>query len=156
MGRLNSNPCCHLAGACRRDAAPGSMRFGRGMLFVIAALMVLRATVAHAADSFPLSYSGRLTQSSGAPVEGPVDIELKFFAAETEGTQLGDTYPFTGVTLQNGIFTLSLQLTPKEAQTILGSGSEPVYIEVIAAGRVYPRQRFSVVPFALRLSLIHI
>jgi|GEM_PF-3059892 len=127
------------------------IRFAKSVvrLFALVAT-IFTPQAALAADGFPLSYSGRLTQSSGAPLEGPADIELRFYSAETDGIPLGDPYAFSSVALQNGVFTLSVQLTTKDAVTILGNGSEPVYAEVTAGGRIYPRQRFSFVPYALR------
>jgi hypothetical protein len=35
--------------------------------------------------------------------------------------------------------------------TLLGDGAKPLFIEIVTFGKVYPRQRFSYVPLALRV-----
>jgi hypothetical protein len=49
------------------------------------------------------------------------------------------------------VLTLNFDLSVAEIEVIFGDGSQPIYIELTAAGRVYPRQRFSFVPYALRI-----
>ncbi|MCX6107338.1 MAG: hypothetical protein NTY08_16045 [Proteobacteria bacterium] len=105
---------------------------------------------AHAAP-FSVSYSGRLTQSSGAPVDGPVDISVKFWNAAVSGNTLTAPVEFTAVDLNSGVFSLPLELSSEQVQQIFGDVSSPVYIEITAAGKTYPRQQYSFVPLALRI-----
>jgi hypothetical protein len=55
------------------------------------------------------------------------------------------------VDLNSGIFSLPLELSAEQVQQIFGDVSSPVYIEITAAGKTYPRQQYSFVPLALRI-----
>ena len=103
------------------------------------------------ASTFPLSYAARLTQSSGAPIEGPLDIEAKFYLTDVGGSPRGRVFSFSDIQLSQGVLTLNFDLSVAEIEIIFGDGSQPIYIELTAAGRIYPRQRFSFVPYALRI-----
>ena len=105
------------------------------------------------AAPFSVSYSGRLTQSTGAPADGPVDISVKFWNAAVSGNTLTAPVEFTAVDLNSGIFSLPLELSAEQVQQIFGDVSSPVFIEITAAGKTYPRQQYSYVPYALRVPL---
>ena len=80
------------------------------MAFVIAAWLAVAPTVQ--ADPLHLSYGGRLTDSSGAPLAGPVDLSFSFFAAETGGAPLGPGPVVQKATpLSDGVFQADLALT---------------------------------------------
>jgi len=101
--------------------------------------------------TFPMSYSGRLTLPSGEPLSGPVDIDLRFWSAESGGTELGAPFQYQAVQLNQGLFQLRLPFTSIHADEILGDLSEPVFVEVTARGVTYPRQELRFVPLALRV-----
>jgi len=103
------------------------------------------------AASFSISYSGRLTRSDGSPLEGPVSIQVKFWNAPTDGTQIGQTLDYSGINLSSGVFALDLVFTPDQVAAVFGDGSSTVYIEITSQNVTYPRQQFSYVPFALRV-----
>lgn len=104
------------------------------------------------ATTITMSYSGRLTQPNGAPLEGTVPMEAKFWSQGIEGTQRGPTIDFPAVQLINGIFLIDLVFSSDEAALMFGGGGDdPVFIEISAGGKVYPRQKFSYVPYALRI-----
>ncbi|MCX6106752.1 MAG: hypothetical protein NTY08_13065 [Proteobacteria bacterium] len=103
------------------------------------------------AATFSVSYSGRLTQSTGAPVDGPVDISVKFWNASVSGNTLTAPVELTAVDLNSGVFSLPLELSADQVQQIFGDGVSPVFIEITAAGKTYPRQQYSFVPLALRI-----
>ncbi len=105
----------------------------------------------HAYAVSPLSYSGRLTLDSGKPVDGPVDLIVKFFTSDTGGGQIGSDLILSGVGLVDGVFQVELNLSQSDLTAILGNGSNATYIEVSHGGTVYPRQRFMAVPYALRV-----
>ena len=110
------------------------------------------STVAKAQGTkYPLSYSARLTGSSGAPVEGPLDVELRFWTEATGGTQLADTFEYQGVALSQGVLQLRVLATSSQIEKIFGDGSATVFAEITAGGKTYPRQEFSFIPLALRL-----
>ena len=101
--------------------------------------------------NFSLSYSGRLTQADGAPVAGPVDVTVKFWSAATAGNPLTTPIELPSTALNEGMFTLSLDLNPPQVSAVFGQGTDPVFIEITAAGKTYPRQQYSYVPYALRV-----
>ena len=61
---------------------------------------------------YSLSYSGRLTQADGAPVSGPVDVTVKFWSAPDAGNTLGTPIELTNIALNQGVFTIPLDLNP--------------------------------------------
>ncbi|MBM4253545.1 MAG: hypothetical protein FJ146_16375, partial [Deltaproteobacteria bacterium] len=119
------------------------------------ALLMLGLLFTHesvaAASYFPLVYAARLTNANGSPIDGPLDIDVRFYTAETGGTQLGQNYPYTGVFPTNGVISLNINLMSSQVEAIFGDGSEPVFIEITAGGKTYPRQKYSYVPLALRV-----
>jgi hypothetical protein len=55
--------------------------------------------------TFPMSYSGRLTSATDAPLLGPCDLTIKVCDAQVDGTQRGRTFTFTDVVLEQGVAT---------------------------------------------------
>ena len=103
---------------------------------------------------YNLSYSGRITQTNGSPLSGPVDLEIKFFDAETDGNQLGATLVYGGTVLVDGIFQIEIPLTTAQFHTIFPSSAR-TWIELKDTGndRTYPRQRYFTVPYALKVPI---
>jgi len=121
---------------------------------VLAALISIGMTTAaqaQGAGSLPMTYSGRLTESSGAPKVGPVAMEATFWTAEFDGTKLGQTFEFASVFLSQGVFTLYFPFMATQVQEIFRDGSEPVYIEISTGDKTYPRQKFNYIPLAMRV-----
>ncbi|MEN9836049.1 MAG: hypothetical protein RL011_2242, partial [Pseudomonadota bacterium] len=100
--------------------------------------------------TYPLSYSGRLTLPGGEPMQGPVDIELRFWDAATDGNALSRPFKTGGVTLNQGVFQLRIQVTDAEVEEVFGDGTKTVYVEITAKDIKYPRQEFTYVPLAFR------
>jgi hypothetical protein len=103
------------------------------------------------AHGLELGYGGRLADSSGAPLIGPVDITLRFYGSATGSDQVGASRTFTGVPLHDGVFQLTVSLEPADESAIFQDGTAAVYVEIEAAGARYPRQRYMHVPLALRV-----
>ena len=103
---------------------------------------------AHAAE---LGYGGRLTESSGAPVEGPVSMAVRFYTTVTGGAPVGPILEYPETPLVDGIFQLTLSLNDLQMSQVFGAGDHSVYVEVAAQGKTYPRQKFLAVPYALRI-----
>ena len=123
----------------------------RAVMISLAFLASLAGPTA-VADEFALNYSGRLTDSIGAPVQGPVDLTCEFFDAPINGNQLSVTKTFTAVPLVDGIFQVNLQLTPAERSTIFPGGLTTwIELQDSTNQKIYPRQSFSAVPLALRV-----
>jgi hypothetical protein len=116
--------------------------------------LVLTACVicasASPAATFDLRYGGRLADSSGAPVAGPVDLTFRFYRDTSGGAALV-TLQVPGVSLEDGVFNAPIRLTPDDADKLFEDGDRPIYIEVESQGQTYPRQMFSYVPLALRV-----
>jgi hypothetical protein len=111
----------------------------------------MQQTALAQSGSYPLSYSGRLTQADGAPLSGPVDVTVKFWNAAEVGSTLTAPLELTNTPLNQGVFTLPLELSPAQVTAVFGQGTDPVFIEITAAGKTYPRQQYSFVPLALRI-----
>ncbi|MEN9834310.1 MAG: hypothetical protein RL011_503, partial [Pseudomonadota bacterium] len=116
-------------------------------------LVVSSGVVRAESPTFPLTYSARLSQGNGAPVEGPLDIDAQFYGVESGGSPRGRVFNFPSTALAQGMLSLHFDLGAAEIKSIFGDGSEPVYVELTAAGKAYPRQRFSFVPYALRIPI---
>jgi hypothetical protein len=108
-----------------------------------------------AAAPSTLTIAERLTDAFGEPLAGPVDLEVSFYDAADGGQRLGASpYAFAGVELAQGAF---------EVEVVVGSGlaalfpdpATPTWIEVTdrTHGRTYPRQRLSLAPYALKVSV---
>ncbi|MCX6106075.1 MAG: hypothetical protein NTY08_09620, partial [Proteobacteria bacterium] len=100
------------------------------------------------------NYTGRLTQSNGAPLPGPVDLQINFYNTLTDGTPLGSSpYFFAAVTLDEGGFQIQIPLSGTDINAIFPDANAETFIEVTNATdrKTYPRQRFSLVPYALKV-----
>ncbi|MGZ3788078.1 MAG: tail fiber domain-containing protein [Bacteriovorax sp.] len=109
-------------------------------------------TNSHASDS--LSYSGRLVQTNGAPVAGPVDliVELSYTNAPTA---ILCSQSFTGVTLSNGVFHLKLDLacgtngTLADVLTLVPANeSAAIRVTDVTHAKTYSFQAMHSMPFA--------
>lgn len=118
---------------------------------IIGFLVCLSATSA-LGQSVPMQIGGRITDATGVPPAGPVDLEIKFFDQSSGGKQLGNHVAINGVSLNQGVFQAPIDLSESEKTAIFGSG-KPVYMEVTDAtnGRTFPRQLFGAVPYAMRI-----
>jgi len=125
--------------------------FAAGILLAAILLPAGSSSHAQALGSLPMTYSGRLTESSGAPKEGPVEVVATFWTAEFDGTQLGQNFEFPAVPLNQGVFSLYFPFLASQVQDIFRDGSEPVFIEIAASGKTYPRQKFNFIPLAMRI-----
>jgi hypothetical protein len=83
---------------------------------------------AHAA---PVSYGGRLVDIAGAPLSGPLTLEVRLYAAGDASSPVWTTL-VEGVELTSGVF----QLTLEPPLSVLGSSSAPAWIELhdVASG----------------------
>lgn len=123
----------------------------RQIWFALAVVM-LTASLAQAVP-YEFNYSGRITETSGKPVDGPIDIKISFYHQETGGSSTVYVPPFSGVALDEGVFNVTITtLTAADYHQIF-SDSSSVYVEVtdLTNSVTYPRQRFSVVPYALKV-----
>jgi hypothetical protein len=71
----------------------------------LALILTLYATSVQA-QSTAFTYQGRLNDS-GTPANGPYDMQFSLFDAPVSGNQIGTTLLHTGVTVTNGVFTVT-------------------------------------------------
>jgi|GEM_PF-2144065 len=122
------------------------------MTLVCAAAFTPQAPAhAQGVGSFPYSYSGRITEPSGATRNDSVEMVATFWTSDIGGNQLAQTFNFPSVILSQGVFTLSFPFTAQQVEDIFGDGRDPTFIEISTGGRTYPRQKFSFVPLAMRV-----
>ena len=103
-----------------------------------------------AAWAFDIGYGGRLAAPDGAPLEGPLNLIFHFYRSETNPTPTLSLAK-SSVPLESGIFQVNLSLSPSQLDSLMGDGSEKIYVEVEALGQRYPKQLFTYVPLALRV-----
>lgn len=127
----------------------------RAAIFALAGTLGLKVFSAHAsATPFDLPYSGRLTQADGKPYAGTVDLELSFWSTATGNTPLGDApIPFKGVKLAEGVFQITVSMTPANFHAIFGNGPSDVHVQIHDRTHkiTHARQRLTAVPYALRV-----
>jgi hypothetical protein len=117
----------------------------------IAGLLVVAGT-AGAAPPEDTNFQGRLLDSAGDPLAGPVGIEIGIWDQPSGGSRLyGEDH--SGVALVDGVFSILLGT----GSVLVGSfdatlfAAENRYLEVIVDAEVLePRQPFSSVAYALR------
>ena len=123
-------------------------------LWILFALVFTLFSEAASALPYSLSYSGRITKDYGAPIEGPVDIEIKFFRSELNQDEIAvsSLLPFLNTELDEGVFVVNIELSPTDFNTVF-NGTDAVWIQVrdLTNNNTFPRQVFSVVPYALKI-----
>ena len=107
-------------------------------------------TTAQPAQALELTYGGRLTSPSGEPLSGQVELIFHFYRDASGGSALA-TVPVPSVSLVDGVFQTSINLTADDLSRLFEDGDQTVFVEVETQGKVYPRQKFSYVPLALRV-----
>ncbi len=99
-----------------------------------------------------MTYTGRLVDGVGAPLAGPVNLELRIFDAETAGTQLYSEQHLGTVLDATGGFSVQLGLGTSPVGTFDAALFSDVdrWLEVVADADVLtPRQIIGSVPWAL-------
>jgi hypothetical protein len=121
-------------------------------VFRIFVLIILLSNSSASADPYSFTYSGRITDSTGAPALGPVTLDVKFFHAATGGSQVGPASTIPDVPLVQGVFHAKIDLNTNERADIF-TGKKDVWIEVtdVTTGKKFPRQKFQAAPFALKI-----
>lgn len=102
------------------------------------------------ASPYSLQYGGRLAATNGTPISGPVTLTVGFYNASTGGSPI-NSKTFPNVTLTDGIFAILIDLTPADFNTIFTESQVWIEINDTTHGKIYPRQRFTAVPYAFRV-----
>ena len=109
--------------------------------------LALTAAPAQAADTTPdaVRVQGMVRDQTGQPIsQTSLSLACRIFDAEVDGNLLYEK-SFSGITLDGGIFDLTL--TPLPA--LLFQSHPDTWLEVEVDGTVLPRSRFEWVPYAL-------
>ena len=124
------------------------------VLSVLCAIVCLSRPVL--AFPYELSYANRLTDGQGRPVTGPIDVRIDFYSDPSADARI-DIAPvnLSGIALSDGVFQLSLTLTPAEFNKVFALTSDTVFIQVtdVTHGKTYQRQQFGAAPYALKIPI---
>ncbi len=103
-----------------------------------------------------ITYSGRMTEVTGKPIAGPVDLKVQFFRSRT-GTDEVTVGPLTfpQVALAEGLFEIDITMSDTDFHTLFPATFEDTWIQVtdLTHKKTYTRQAFSPVPFALKIPI---
>ena len=106
-----------------------------------------------AASNIELGYGGRLTAPNGSPIQGPVELEVKFFCSATGTDLVPIAVPnFVNTPLVHGIFQIGINLPPADFHIVF-DGRNEVWLQLrdVTHNVAYPRQKFAPVPYALKI-----
>lgn len=93
-----------------------------------------------------ISYQGRLTDPSGAPLNGAYNMLYQFWTDSAAGGQVGADVVLNGVPVNDGLFTVQLDLPQAELY------GQALWLAVQVNGQwLSPRQQLLPVPYALSL-----
>ena len=85
----------------------------------------------HADDTVNFIYDGRLVDSTGKPTAGPVALQINFYhQAQSGNPVLTVTQGLEAVTLQEGLFEVTLAIGASDYAAVFSSVSQPVWVEV--------------------------
>ena len=130
---------------------PGEIAANRWMTIVL--LVTYFTMLPFDALATSITYGGRLTEPDGRPTAGPVDLEVAFYKDQEDGAPLvSGSFFYSKVPLINGLFSIELSMSDEDFHQVFAGDSSDTWIEVKDASnsRVYPRQAFSPVPYALK------
>jgi hypothetical protein len=104
---------------------------------------------APASSSSTVNYQGRLADSSGTPVDGPVTLQFAVYDSEVDGALLWGPETHPNVPVSDGLFSIALgSQSGGLPQEILGGD---LWLEVTVAGETLsPRERLGAVPYAMQ------
>jgi hypothetical protein len=120
------------------------------------AWLIVFLSVGASAQTYPFAYGGRLTDSSGSPVAGQVDLEVNFYDSASNGRKLARSpYSYPTTSTQDGVFSLSVDLDATDVAAIFSDPNLPIWIELVdrTHGVTYPRQRLAPAPQAMRVPI---
>ncbi|RZA26488.1 MAG: hypothetical protein EOP10_03505, partial [Proteobacteria bacterium] len=113
------------------------------------ALALLSAQIANATP-YQLQYGGRMTLTNGQPITGPVNLSVAFYHVQSGGIIVSNQV-FNAVSLTDGVFSIAITLTEAEFEVAFSSAESWIEITDVTHGKVYPRQRYSAVPYAFKI-----
>jgi hypothetical protein len=120
-------------------------------LFALATLFILVPALAAAGAPDIVPYQGFLRDDEGQPLDGPVNLEIRFFDAESGGTEL-HSETFINVPVDAGVFSIMLGSTDSLPGSLWNESA--VFLETVVNGApLAPRRQLGSAPFALRAAV---
>jgi len=159
----NLNGLCVLGGYVKLEHGEGVvMKAYRNVLLILATLLLALALslVALAEPPEPgtagitlagivaskISYQGRLTDAGGNPLTGSYNLVFQLWDDATAGSQVGGDIVKNNVSVNNGLFTVELDV-PQSA-----FNGQALWLRIQVGGQwLSPRQELLPVPYALSL-----
>lgn len=113
---------------------------------ILVVLFYLSATFVYAAVPHLINYQGRITDSSGTPLNGSYNLTFRIYDAETAGNLLWEE-THSGALIQKGIFGVLLG----SVTNLNLAFDKPYFLEIKVNNEVMsPRQRIASVGYAIR------
>jgi hypothetical protein len=126
-----------------------SVKYAKSQFLTVSLLLMLGAGAAFG-QTTAFTYQCRLTDG-GAPANGNYDLQFALWDSLSGGTQIGSTQTVSGVSVNNGIFTVTLDF----GANALPGASRFLEISARVSGAVSftllsPRQQITSTPYAVR------
>ncbi len=124
-------------------------------VLVLALAGMLFGSVVQAAP-VPLSYAGRLGESDDKPLTGTVKLEFRFYRAATGSAPILPDPIVREINTPDGFFQVDFtELSDLDLALIFPDVAQEVWVEVkdVTNGFAYKRQRYSMMPLALRVPI---
>lgn len=125
------------------------------MKFVLALILFAAASPPRAAAAVSpqkIGFQGKLLDTANNPRNGAFDMTFRIFDAPTAGTELWSETQ-TGVTVNNGVFTVQLGAVTALSAGLFGGASAYLEVQVAPDSAMTPRQQLLMSPYAFRALL---
>ena len=129
----------------------GIKSWTRKVVFTL--LISMLASAEAFAANFNLPYSGRLVKDNGQPIDGPVDLVVRFFSSDSANDHTAGPFVYSDVRLIDGVFQINIALEDGEFHKVFPSVDTEIWLEVTDAtnGVTYGKQQLASTPFALKV-----
>ena len=95
-----------------------------------------------------LNYGGNVADTDGKPLNGSYDMKFNFYSA-MDAIDVLFSISKTRVSFENGLFNAELPLTTTTLEQVKGSVNLYIEVELVSPFRVFPRQKYNYVPYAI-------
>jgi len=128
------------------------------LIAVTGSLLLLLHTTEAAGFPYELTYSNRITEADGKPVQGPITVAVDFYADAADTApriEISSPIVLPDVAVSDGVFQLAIELSPSDFHKVFSETATTVYIQITdkTHNRVYAKQQFSVTPYALKVPI---
>lgn len=106
------------------------------------------------ASPYSLQYSGRIAASQGQLISGTIDLKVQFFDGLLSSTEKITEKVIYGVNVENGMFSLSMNVPKAERNLLFDSTATWIQITDLTHNEILPRKIWSAVPYAFRIPTV--